>query len=157
MKVEKEIISTEEVDIKIKEVTLLSVQEYMDNKSLIPQINGWWWLKSPGYNYRTAANVNANGALNSTDICNASGGVRPALKVYSLKETKLNPGDKVDLCGLSWTVLNNNIILCDKTIGNTYFRSEWKLPGANIFDTSDVKKWTENWAEAQNIEITTNK
>ena len=41
---------------------------------------GWWWLRSPGYFQRDAANVRSDGSLYiDTHVSIASGGVRPAL------------------------------------------------------------------------------
>lgn len=35
-------------NINLKEITLLSIEEYENNKDLIPFLSDWWWLRSPG-------------------------------------------------------------------------------------------------------------
>ena len=40
---------------------------------------GWWWLRSPGYSQREAANVRADGSLGDTTVTDKGGTIRPAL------------------------------------------------------------------------------
>ena len=42
---------------------------------------GWWWLRSPGYSRRNAADVSHDGSLHFARVNYASGSVRPALWV----------------------------------------------------------------------------
>ena len=42
---------------------------------------GWWWLRSPGYDQKLAANVDADGSLYANRVNVGSGSVRPALWV----------------------------------------------------------------------------
>lgn len=52
-----------------------------DCKTVDGKAAGWWWLRSPGYNQRCAAQVCPSGALNCDDVDNTLSSVRPALWV----------------------------------------------------------------------------
>ena len=41
--------------------------------------NGWWWLRSPGYNEKKATFVRNDGSRGYSDVDNKYGGIRPAL------------------------------------------------------------------------------
>ena len=73
MKVQKQVVTTEEQDIQIEEVTILSKEEYEAAKPNIQRINGRWWLRSPGNYQLDAAIVNYDGSLNYSNVSNGSG------------------------------------------------------------------------------------
>lgn len=62
-------------------VALLSVEEYEKYKNVIPNINNWWWLRTPGDYQDYAASVNPDRTvyLNGDYVDNDNGAVRPAL------------------------------------------------------------------------------
>lgn len=50
------------------------------NSDLIPRLERWWWLRSPGYDQQSAAIVNCDGSVSEDgEYVNYSGGIRPAL------------------------------------------------------------------------------
>ncbi len=51
------------------------------NKTAEGVAAGWWWLRSPGYNRSSAADVNIGGSLSGNLVNDSSGCVRPALWV----------------------------------------------------------------------------
>ncbi len=140
--------------LKVTGITLLSIKEYETAKEYVPLVNGWWWLRSPGDISGRAAYVEHYGRVNtygnyvdSTDIA-----VRPALLILNLDSSNLNPGDRiVDFCGSDWTVISDNMVLCDTEVGTHCFREDWVADGANDYKKSDVKKWLENWARERGI------
>lgn len=145
MKIRRRIM--QETEIEILGVTLLSIEEYMENKDLIPRIDDWWWLRSPGNYQRSATIVYYDG-----DVCDygdlVSGdnnAVRPALKIGNPES--LNPGSKFECAGYAWTMLHGNLALCDSSIGETAFSNN----GSNDYETSTVKRYVENWAKEEGI------
>jgi len=144
MKAEKMIRIIEPIDIEINGITLLSIEEYEACKYIIPNINFWWWLRSPGYSSINAANVSNVG--NVSDFGNYVNyddrAVRPAL-IY--ESSNLQIGDKIKIVGYNWTVISDSMILCDDVVGFTYFRKDWRANDANDYEKSDIKKWLNDW------------
>lgn len=145
MKVNKQIVSTEEIDIAINEVTLLSETEYLECNPHIEQINEWWWLRSPGYYKFDAAFVYSDGSLYNTSVRNDSGYVRPALRISNLESSNLKIDGKLELDGKTWTVISNELALCDSWVKQMAFRSDWQAMDANQYEKSDVKKWLDEY------------
>lgn len=152
MKVEKQIISYEQMDIDITDITLLSIEEYERCMDIVPLIDGRWWLRSPGSNTSRAARVYSNGLVSNYgyDVCNDSSVVRPVV-VVRLSES-FNPGDKLRFAGHTWTIIAPDMALCDEGVGRCAFRKNLEAPDANVYEASDVKKWLEAWARENGIE-----
>ena len=146
MKAKKFIITKKEIDIDIEGITLLSIEEYEKCKDIIPKINDWWWLRSPGYDSRSAANVSNDGSVFSFGdfVCNDFYAVRPVL-IY--KSSNLQNGDKIKFADYCWTVISENMMLCDEVIGHTCFRNDWLADDSNDYEKSDIKVWLEDWLE----------
>ena len=90
--------------------------------------------------------------VHSDGIC-----VRPALRILNLASYNLHAKDTIRLAGKRWTVISDDLILCDEIVGNCAFRDDYEAPDANDYEKSDVKKWLENWAAENGIEITAQK
>ena len=153
MVVEKQVISTEKVEVPIYGIKLLSIEEYQENRDIICDLDGWWWLRSPGHYRNYAVHVYTNGGLDCIHVDYNNGCVRPAL-IGNLKSSNLKRGDKIEVAGYTWTVLNNELALCDKGVGKTCFRKDWEANNANDYDASDIKKWLHDWAEENGISFT---
>lgn len=143
-----------DVELNIKEITLLSVEEA--EKYLTPEqraVGSWWWLRSPGNNPTRAAGVYRGGGSVSTNGSNVniSSGVRPALRIANLDSSNLSKGDIIKVGGESWTIISDNLALCDRVVGATCFRKIWNSPDANVYEKSDVKKWLDQWALERGI------
>lgn len=149
MKVFKQIVTKKELDIKFTGITLLSKDEYNNNKDIIPPVNSRWWLRSPGYLQYFAVYVYADGPITDRTVDSDCSCVRPALYIW--KSSDLNRGDKFELAGRLWTVLSNNLALCDDTVGQTCFREDRTAEDANDYEKSDIKKWLHDWAEENDI------
>ena len=156
MKVSKQIITHEPMDITIDEITLLSVEEYERCNEHIPAVNDWWWLRSPGLDSNRAAYVHIAAfvdyyGFNVDFDCYA---VRPVVVLRLNPESpNLQIGDKLDFAGYTWTMIDANMALCDSAVGQTCFRKDSDAPDANVYEKSDVKKWLEQWAKEKGIEV----
>lgn len=159
MKAKKQTITTQDIDIDIAEITLLSTEQYEANKDIIPHIDNWWWLRSPGYDNRSAAYVNYGGSVRyiGSDVSYDIGAVRPvvvmALRLTESSITNLNVGDKIEMVGHRWTMLRGGMALCDDIVGQIAFREDWRAIDVNVYDASDVKKWLQEWADENGIEV----
>lgn len=150
MKIEKIIELKEEKEINIKEVTLLSRYEFNKCKDNISLVNEWWWLRSPGSYQYFAASIDGcsleNEYVNIDDGC-----VRPALKILNQKSTNLKSNDKFYLAGYRWTMISEDIALCNECVGKSAFRFEDEAEDANVWEVSDAKKWLDNWAKKNGL------
>lgn len=144
-------------NIEISEITLLSVWEAKAVSRAQLNIGSWWWLRSPGRCSTFAARVLNDGKVNAVGIyvCDSRGtGVRPALRISNLGASNLNVGEKFSVGGETWTVISKDLALCDRVVGHTCFREDWRAPDAYVYEKSDVKKWLENWALEKGIYTT---
>lgn len=152
MIVKKQIVTTQEIETYFTGITLLSKDEYISNIDIIEPTNDWywWWLRSPGSHQDYAASVSCDGSIYSYYVNFGGGCVRPAL-IGNLKSSNLLRGDRFFLASFTWTVLTDEIALCDEFVGRTCFRKDYKAKNANDFDASDIKKWLYDWADKNGI------
>ena len=141
------------MEIKFSEITLLSIDEYKSNRDLIPAFNYWWWLRSPGYDQRSAMCVTADDSLLDDYVYLTNGFVRPALRIWNPESSNLVPGNKLIIAGETWTVLRGGLALCDGAIEISEFRKDESASDANVYEKSDVKKLVEDWAKENGIEM----
>lgn len=79
-----------------QKIFLLTCDMYRKYRSVIPNLNDWWWLataystESNGY-ARSARTVYSVGSLGSSYACRGSGGVRPAFYLKSSILESLSP------------------------------------------------------------------
>ena len=142
------IMTKKEIDLVISGITLLSVEEYLQCRNIVPITHCWWWLRSPGLSSSYVADVSIDGSVSyyGYSVYIGYGAVRPGL-VFNSKSSNLQIGDKIELANYTWTVINNDMMLCDESIGNTCFRKDWRAYDANDYEKSDIKVWLENWLE----------
>ena len=133
----------------IEEISLLSENDYIKYRHLIPLVNAWYWLKTPEPLYKNAVRIiDERGDLAGL-YCSTNGGdVRPVCffdfepgdLLFWYKGEKLI-GSKIKYGAYSWTVLNieNNKLyaLCDEIIA-TCRRFDDK---SNVFERSELKYW----------------
>lgn len=138
------------MECKIEEITLLSIEEYYRYRSLIPYLNKYWWLRSPGYDSLHAAYVCSSGAVDDygfyvycTDI-----GVRPALRISVSDSSEFLRGCSIELFDKTWTVLDITgdqiYVLADNIIGGHIFDTK-----SNVWETSELKAWLQEWVKEQ--------
>ena len=154
MNAQKVIRTTEDIELKITGITLLSVEEYEETRANIPPVHDYWWLRSPGYNGSSAADVRGDGDvdLNGNDV-DYEDGVRPALRISNLESSNPKIGDEIIVAERPWTVINEGLAIANKPIGACAFRKDWRAEDANNYEASDVKKYIEKWAAKNGIEF----
>ena len=149
MKAEK--ITTENIDLNIEEVTLLSEEEYVESKDNIPFWGERWWLRAPGNTQNNAVYVYTDGSLYGTYVNNQNVVVRPALIISNLKYCHLSVGNQFKVANRTWTVISNTIALCDGSIGKQCFNLKIKEENSNNYETSDIKKYVDEWAAKESL------
>lgn len=159
MKIKADKHITQEVDIDILGITLLSEEEAKALPSEIRNIGKSWWLSSPGYDFNLAALVDFNGDVYDFGyVVDDRHGVRPALEVgyegMCMVNPRLDRGAKINLAGHTWTVISDQYILCDDIVGEYVFRNDWKDSYSNDYEKSDVKKFLEDWFDKNVKEVT---
>ncbi len=139
-----------DINIDISEVTLLSAEEA---EALLTSLQRatyplWWWLRSPGSGPNCVAYVYSNGTVFTygSSVLDINHGVRPALRICNPEPSDLVPGESFEAGGERWTLISDDLALCDRIVGKSAFRTDYKAPYANDYEKSDVKKWLENWA-----------
>lgn len=158
MAINKIITTTEEQDINIIDVTLLTVEEAKALDNDIREIGKFWWLRSSGYFVNYAACVDDYGCVYYYgDYVSDTEGVRPALKISNLSSSNLSINDTFEMTGHTWTVISEDTALCNDIVGKTCFRSDWRSEDANNYEKSDIKKWLANWVNKNGIEVKADK
>ena len=136
---------TEEVNINIEWVGAISVEEYKAGKEFIPMIKEWWWLRSPGFYSSDAACVFGDGSVCAVGFivfCEDIA-VRPALRIGNLKALNLRPGDKVEIAGITWTIISEDLALADSVIAHTAFNHDHTV--GNEYVGSDLESYIIRW------------
>lgn len=145
MKVEKIVQVVQELHIDINEITLLSIDEYMACKANIKPIKCDWWLRSPGNIVSAAVFVRGeDGHVYVTgNNVGMEFGVRPALKIS--KSNNLQIGEQFRFGGKVWTIVGDEFALADEVFCLMAFRENWWVDGANAYESSDIKKYLDEW------------
>lgn len=168
MKALKKIITTEDIDLQLGWIELLTRKQYEDNKDIIPNVNTTWWLKTYGAGKCLGSVVFPNGDTSVLQSVRETYGVRPVLHIRHFESTGLERGDKIELAGYSWTIITENLALCDSIVGETAFQTKLGYEGdqryfyrvlqeyANDYDHSEIKDWVLNWARENNFTFVDN-
>lgn len=131
--------------------TLLSAEEYNNNKDYIPSIKEEcipsieeeWWLRTPTPSTISVCRVNSNCGV-SRDYCSlvVSNGVRPALLISNPKSV-YQKGSEITRGKYKWTVLQSDnkicYALCTEIVAHRRFDSK-----INVFEYSEIKRWLNN-------------
>lgn len=147
-----------DIALRVKGVTNLSYEEYMECKDIIPVaeeyhdefddaiIDGAWWLRSatPGTKHK-AAQVDPDGQVYDGWV-SVECGVRPVL-LYEAGSDTLSVGDRVHIGNHDFTVIQGNRMLCDEMVENMFFNRDAEGEHANDYDYSDLRVWTEEWGK----------
>ena len=122
------------------EITLLTVEEYERYKTQIPHVNVWCWLRSPGDDQNYAASVfDDSDVYGIVDhVINAFYAVRPALRSEIID---LPIGERISALGNRWTVINTGLAISNEVVARKRFDGN-----SNVWETSELKKWLEEWA-----------
>lgn len=136
--------------LKIIGATLLRINEAEILPDYLRKYNRIWWLRSPGHTQDYAASVYYNGSVSyyGDFVCNNRDAVRPALKISNLKSSGLKVGDRFYFGDVEFEVISSDLAFCRTDIGCCAFRKDWEAADANIFESSDVKKFVDEWFES---------
>ena len=153
MTAEKIITTTQEIDIDVIGITLLSAEEAEDVDKNTRCIDNYWWLRSPGIFSDHAAVVDDGGdILGDGSIVFVSIGVRPALIISNLGSYNLRIGDRFVLAGEQWIVISEYKALCSRIIAKTPFSADRGASNVNDYEKSGIKTRLNEWAAERCIE-----
>lgn len=126
--------------LRIKEITLLTKEEYDSYKDNIPLLEKRWWLRTHGedkYIRDTFMTVEENGLINhdgvSPNVIYIY--VRPVLHILE----DLIVGSTFRFKGVRWVVISKNTAICEKHVGCQDFG-----PLVDDYDKSRVKNFLWN-------------
>ena len=146
MQAVKRTITEQAIDLNIKEVTLLTKEQYEQYKEKIPPIEDWYWLKTPGEYMLDVAFVYKDGNVYFFDVNHSSGGLRPVFELTEATEN-LAAEDIVKFAGYDWTMLTDKIGICNEIIDQIAFNEDWLKENANSYEDSDIKSRLDKWAK----------
>lgn len=143
--IKKTIVNTQEYNIQINGITLLSDEEYEATKKHIKPIYLDWWLRTPSTSDIHAKYVGWNNGVSyaGAPVFNDEG-VRPALKI-NLDNTNLKINDSFEFGEYKWTVISDNYALCDIPLCRMPFKHNATGSNENNYEESDVKEFIESW------------
>lgn len=147
----------------VKGMTLLSEKDVQECKDYIRGAefpdDCDWWLKTPGtWDYTTMKIVLGKDAAVQEDSIIQTGvrvesprGVRPALMLTEAADFKA--GDRASLFGENWTVISEELALCDRPIRKMpYVAKDFPYDGrtdVTDYEKSDVKQFVDDWYQRQ--------
>lgn len=124
-------------------IFLLSTEEYEKYKSKIPDINCWWWLRSPGYYSNYAAYVSGDSVYdNGRYVSNSYGAVRPALRIIPGQWRLTDTNNRIFRCGMIWIEIDEDLYIAEVPI--TFRRFDEK---SNNYQASEIRQFLLNWCE----------
>lgn len=150
----------EEIDLELKEATLLSVEQFEKCKAYIPyfdeeienfiNISQVFWLKDEAtgrfannticyavYKYDSTKDWYVNNDFGSPILDDIP--LRPIV-VFSNTNGELSPGDRFQIADTDFTVIGNNIAIVDHAIGLSKFDKE-----STDYEKSEIKKKVDDW------------
>ncbi len=155
MKVEKFVTSTEVVDLKIIGITLLSEADYVAFKGNIKSCGKTWWLKTAYDQYdgkAYAKRVEADGSISVRDVEEYHTFVRPALMLGDANKAYCKIGDKFLFADDTYTIISNELALCDDTLGQMAFGADKNDRSASNYERSYIKAYLDEWFAFYNKE-----
>ena len=136
----------EKQSIENDPIFLLSTEEYEKYKDKIPQINCWWWLRSPGTNSSNyAANVFYDGSVDYYGhFVNYGYGaaVRPALRIARPEKYNIQIGMKIIRYDFPWIVIDKDLAIAEVPIAFRRFSKK-----SNNYENSEIRKFLLEWFE----------
>lgn len=125
----------------IKSVSLLSLDSFNDNKTLIPSIQAWWWLKTKGAYSNKAAYVFIDGDAYAEgyDVDKDRADVRPLIYIDPLIAETLKAGQKVEIGKYTATVMIDRSCLLDECVCKHRFDEK-----SGNYESSEIKDFIES-------------
>lgn len=136
-------------DLQIGYVAVLSVGEADSLPVSIKAIDSNWWTRTPGMGIGTVGVVyQGTGRIYlDGDVCSMVCGVRPALQIDNLESLNLGKYDKFTVGSFSYTVISDDMVLCDDIVGACPFNNDMSLN--SDYDTSYLKQFVKDWSREQ--------
>ena len=132
----------------IEGITLLSADEALHLLVKSQRTyKGWWWTRTPGLYEVEIVDVGYGGTIHR-DGSNPGLDetfVRPALKIADIYDYGLDIGDEFMFGNKRFVIVSENLAFCLEDIGTCAFRNDYTAPDANVYEKSDVKKYTDGW------------
>lgn len=140
-----------EKELRIEDITLLSVKQYQQCRKHIPWIPSPWWLRDGGKKSWLATYVDGMGGVNKDgrSVTETRFMVRPALKVEGVFDAGLQVGDKFTAIGQEWTVISETLVICNEGIVEHQFAKSQDGLDANEYEKSAVKQCLKDWLTAR--------
>lgn len=125
----------------ISAATLLSLEEFNDNKDIIPVATAWWWLRSRGAYSNKAAYVFIDGDVypEGYDVSKEKADVRPAFEINPKIAGNIAPGEKIQIGKYDATMLKGGICLLDDCVCKHRFDEK-----SGMWDGSEIKNFIES-------------
>lgn len=124
------------------EIFLLSIEEYKKYSNIIPEINTFWWLRSPGNSAYEAAFVYCDGTImddgNRVTFNNAA--IRPALRLSNQEYKNLKLGDIFIKYKFPWIKMSEDIAIAETPIAFRRFDEK-----SNDYENSEIRQFLLNW------------
>ena len=121
----------------IREITLLSLEDYERNHYIIPTSDNWWWLKSGSPFRRNVAYVFIDGDAYAQGYkVTSCADIRPLIYIDNEKSKDLVPGSVVKIGKYTATVLSDRSCLIDYGVCRRRFDSDY-----NDYERSEIKKY----------------
>ena len=137
-------VKEEKVGFEDDEIFLLSTEEHKKYKNIIPKINCWWWLRSPGNNSYLASQVSIDGFVfnyGSTVSC-SNVAVRPVLKISDYEALNLRLEERFVKYDFPWIYLGDNLAIAEVPISFGKFDDK-----SNDYKNSYVRRSLKQWVE----------
>lgn len=123
-------------------ISIPSAIEYKKYMPIIPVVNDWWWLRSPGLYRRDAAIVNLNGLIRDygSRVNLVSCAVRPIL-LFNKDVVDVGRGDTFSALGNTWRVIDYGYAISEDVITHRRFDEN-----SNDWLKSELRAWLIEWA-----------
>ena len=133
-------------------ISIPSTIEYKKYMSIIPVVNAWWWLRTPGLGVfgedgenstDDAAFVYDDGRINDYGYCVFGGGVavRPIL-LFKKDVVDVGRGDTFSALGNTWRVIDYGYAISEDIITMRCFDEN-----SNDWLKSELRAWLIEWAQ----------
>ena len=124
----------------IKGISLLSEKEFRKHTDILTnQVNSWW--VKPENNWKDTEfmpAMSSDGHTYDYPVTNLLG----VVPVLFCDLSECNRGSKVKFADHIWTVISNNMMVCDEAICRHVYSEEDDEAG---FDNSSVKRYLDTW------------
>lgn len=126
----------------VEAVSILSMEEYKNNRDEIPLTRCWWWIRAPGIYQKKAMYVFLDGEIYTEGykVDSERAGVRPVFRLKSEIAKELNQGVKIKIGKFEATVLDNKMCLLDEIVCNHRFdtvSNNWEISELKSFVNSE--------------------